>query len=177
MNNSEFNTKYKQGKYQLRNPEKYKGNPEEIRYRSSWEYAFCNYLDTNNTILKWSCEQPIITYQDLRNKVHRYYPDYFYEKLTNDDNYIEKVIVEIKPKIELYPPKEPKNKTAKALENYEYAIRTHIKNKLKWNAATEYANKRGMKFIIITEDHLIKAGLIPPPNNKYRKGKNKNKGW
>jgi len=168
VNKSKLNSKYNQGKYQLRNPEKYKGNPSEVIYRSSWEFAFCNYLDNDSTIIKWSCEQPVITYQDLRNKVHRYYPDFYYEKLTNDVDGMVKVIVEIKPRTELYPPTRPKNETAKALENYEYAVRTHIKNKLKWSAADEYAIKRGMKFVIITEDHLIKAGLIPE-KKKYRK--------
>jgi len=168
-NKSKLNNKYNQGKYQLRNPEKYKGNPSEVIYRSSWELAFCNYLDNNPAITKWSCEQPIITYQDLRNKVHRYYPDFYYEKLSNDVDGIVRVIVEIKPKVELFPPLAPKRETAKALENHEYAIRTHIKNKLKWSAAEEYAKKRGMEFVIITEEYLIRAGLIPDPKLKYKR--------
>ena len=68
----------------------------------------------------------------------------------------------------MFPPTRPKNETAKALENYEYAVRTHIKNKLKWSSAEEYATKRSMQFIIITEDHLIKGGLIPP-KKQYKK--------
>jgi len=167
-NKSKLNSKYNQGKYSLKNQSKYIGNPSEIIYRSSWEFAFCHYLDMNDSIVKWACEQPIITYQDLRNKVHRYYPDFYYEKLSNDENGITQVIVEIKPKIELFPPIRPKNETAKALENYEYSVRTHIKNKLKWSAAEEYARKRGMQFIIITEEQLIKAGLIPE-KKKYVK--------
>jgi hypothetical protein len=166
-NKSKLNSKYNQGKFTLNNPEKYIGNPSDIVYRSSWELAFCHYLDNNESIIKWSCEQPIITYQDLRNKVHRYYPDFYYEKLSNDVNGMVKVIVEIKPKTELYPPAKPKRETAKALENYEYAVRTHIKNNLKWSAAEEYATKRGMQFVILTEDHLVRAGLIQ--EKKYRK--------
>lgn len=166
-NQSKFNSKYKQGFYSLKNPEKYKGDPNNIKYRSSWEFAFCNYLDNNTSIIKWSCEQPIITYQDLRNKVHRYYPDFYYEKTTNDDNRMVRVIVEIKPKTELFPPMKPKKETAKALESYEYGVRMHIKNKLKWSAAEEYATKRGMQFVIITEDHLVKAGLIQ--EKRYKK--------
>lgn len=167
-NQSKFNNKYKQGFYQLRNPEKYKGDPSNIKYRSSWELAFCNYLDNNDTIIKWACEQPIITYSDLRNKVHRYYPDFYYEKTTNDDNLMTRVIVEIKPHVELFPPERPKNETAKALENYEYSVRMHIKNKLKWAAAEEYAKKRGMQFIILTEKQLINAGLIQEKKYKRR---------
>lgn len=168
-NKSKWNKKYKQGFYHPRNPEKYVGDIANIKFRSSWEYAFCSYLDSNNSILRWSCEQPIITYQDLRGKVHRYYPDFYYEKKTNDSDAMVRVIVEIKPSQELYPPDRPKNETAKALENYEYAVRTHIKNKLKWSAAEEYAKKRGMQFVIITEKHLAQAGLIQ--EKKYSRKK------
>lgn len=173
-NKSKWNSKYTQGLYNPVNPDKYIGNPLDIKFRSSWEYAFCKYLDLNEKIIKWSCEQPIITYQDLRNKVHRYYPDFYYEMLKNGDpQNLERVIVEIKPTTELYPPEKPKNETGKALENYEYAVRTHVKNKLKWNAAEDYARSRSMKFVIITEDTLIRHGLIPPKNSsknkKYKK--------
>jgi hypothetical protein len=159
-NNSKWNSKYNQGLFTPKNPDKYIGNVSSIKYRSSWELAFCNYLDNNPKVLKWSSEQPIITYQDLRNKTHRYYPDYYYELKTDDDNFMKKVVVEIKPKSELYPPITPKNQTAKALESHEYKVRTHIKNLLKWSKAIEFCEKRGMEFQIITEDHLRKANLI-----------------
>ena len=161
MNRSKFNAKYTQGKYTPQNPDKYIGNVTNIVFRSSWEYAFCVYLDKNDKIIKWACEQPVITYQDLRGKIHRYYPDFYYQiKRNGDANDFEQVIVEIKPSSELNPPKRPKKDTAKSLENYEYAVRTHIKNKLKWNAADEFARKNKMKFVIITEDRLKKEGLI-----------------
>lgn len=161
MNRSKFNAKYNQGKFHPQNPDKYIGNLENIVFRSSWEYAFCVYLDQNEKIIKWACEQPIITYQDLRGRVHRYYPDFFYTTMVNGDpNNVKNVIVEIKPTTELNPPKKPKKDTAKSLENYEYAVRTHIKNKLKWNAAVEYAKKNKMEFVIITEERLKKEGLI-----------------
>ncbi len=173
-NKSKWNSKYKQGLYTLLNPDKYIGNPIDIKFRSSWEQAFCRYLDTNDKIIRWAVEQPIITYQDLRNHTHRYFPDFYYELMKNGDpqNSV-RVIVEIKPAIELNPPEKPKNETGKALENYEYAIRTHIKNKLKWNAAEEFAKKNGMEFVIITEDRLIKEGLIPPKNSYKKRFNNK----
>lgn len=168
-NKSKFNPKYKQGLYNLIHPEKYVGNPLDIKFRSSWEAAFCRYLDTNDRIIKWGCEQPVITYFDLRGKSHRYFPDFFYQVLRNGNVAdLEQVIVEIKPSSELVPPIRPLNETAKALENYEYAVRTHIRNKLKWESASNYALKNGMKFVIITEDRLIKEGLIPPKKN-YKK--------
>ena len=159
-NKSSWNNKYKQGYYKLINPSKYVGNPNDVKFRSSWEYAFCSYLDNNDKIIRWGIETLIITYSDLRNKVHRYYPDFYYEMKTNDDNLMKKVVVEIKPKVELYPPVKPKNETAKALENYEYSVKNHIKNKIKWSAAEDYCKKRGMEFVIITEEHLQKAGLL-----------------
>jgi len=160
-NKSKFNSKYKQGFYHPQNPHKYIGDPTNIKFRSSWEYAFCTFLDMNEKIIKWSCEQPVITYQDLRNKVHRYFPDFYYEILRNGDPQdYKKVIVELKPESELLPPKKPINESGKSLENYEYAVRTHIKNKLKWSASIEYAEKHGAEFIIITERHLKERGLL-----------------
>jgi len=161
-NKSGWNKKYKQGLYNCTYPDKYMGNLTDIKFRSSWEYAFCKYLDLNEKILKWACEQPIIMYKDTRGKSHRYYIDFYYEIMVNDDPHnFEKVIVEIKPQTELFPPESPKKETNKSLECYEYSIRTHIKNKLKWEAAEEYAKKRKMKFVIITEKTLKKHGILP----------------
>lgn len=160
-NKSKFNKKYKQGFYHPQNPSKYIGDPNNIKFRSSWEYAFCTYLDLTEKVIKWACEQPVITYSDLRGKVHRYYPDFYYEILKNGDsqNY-GRVIVEIKPANELVPPEKPTKETGKALENYEYAVRTHVKNKLKWSATEDYAKRNGMEFIIITEKKLKEKGLL-----------------
>lgn len=160
-NKSQWNSAYKQGFFKPQNISKYIGDTSNIKYRSSWEFSFATYLDMNPKILRWSCEQPIIMYQDLANTTHRYYPDFYYEIMVGDNaNEFNRVIVEIKPKAELYPPERPKNETAKALENYEYAVRMHIKNKLKWNAAEDFAKKYKMQFVIITEDKLRQKGLL-----------------
>lgn len=175
-NKSQLNSNYQQGKYQLKNANKYIGDPQNIVYRSSWELAFCNYLDVNKSIIKWSCEQPIVVYQDMTSMEHgvpktrRYYVDFFYEKLIDGDECSEKVMVEIKPSTEVKPPVRPLNETTKALKNYSYGIKTYAKNCCKWEAAERYAKKRGYQFLIITEVHLMKAGLIPA-KSKYRKNK------
>lgn len=161
-NKSKFNNKYKQGFFHPQNPMKYIGDPTNIKFRSSWEYAFCTFLDMNEKIIKWSCEQPVITYSDLRGKVHRYYIDFFYQICPNgDSNNLKNVIAEIKPSSELVPPQKPVNESGKKLESYEYAVRTHIKNKLKWDAAVDYAKKHNMEFVIITEKTLKEKGLLP----------------
>ena len=159
-NKSAWNKKYKQGYYKLIHPEKYLGDPDNIKFRSSWEYAFCSYLDNNDRIIKWGCENPVVSYTDLRGKLHRYYVDYIYQIKTNDEMIVDTVLVEIKPKKELYPPEKPKKETNKSLESHQYALNAHITNKLKWCAALEYAEKRGWKFVIITEEHLQKWGII-----------------
>jgi len=137
------------------------GDPTNIIFRSSLEYSFCVFLDKNKNIKKWGSEIIVIHYRDLQGNSHKYFTDFYYELIIdNDSNNFKRVIVEVKPERELYPPTRPKNETAKSLENYEYAVRTHVKNKLKWQAAFEYAKKRKMEFVIITEKRLQKEGII-----------------
>jgi hypothetical protein len=158
-NKSKFNTKYHQGVFIPKNKDKYVGIP--AKYRSSWEYFFMLYLDENQNITKWSCESVRIQYFDLENKSHIYYPDFYYEiKNPNNSALMDRVLVEIKPAKEFNPPEKPLVESEKSLRNYEYAIRTHIKNKLKWDAAIEYCNKRSMKFILISEEHLKKYSIM-----------------
>ena len=93
--------------------------------------------------------------------MHKYYADFYYEiKNPSNPALMDRVLVEIKPNKELTPPENPINETEKGLKNYEYAIRTHIKNKLKWSASIDFCNKRGWKFILISEEHLKKYGIM-----------------
>jgi hypothetical protein len=73
----------------------------------------------------------------------------------------DRLVIEIKPKTEVNPPKAPVKQTLKMLENYEYSLRTYKKNLHKWAFTKEWCEKRNLKFIIITEDDLRKRGLIP----------------
>ena len=160
-NKSKFNNKYKQGFFHPQNPMKYIGDPTNIKFRSSWEDAFCTYLDMSENIIRWQAEGITIHYRDLQNHSHKYFPDFYYEIMKNDDPHeFTRVIAEIKPSNELIPPEKPINESGKKLENYEYAVRTHIKNKIKWSSAIDYCKSRGMEFVIITEKHLKQKGLI-----------------
>jgi len=47
------------GKFRPKNPNKYKGNPSNIIYRSLLERRFMVYLDNNPSILKWQSEEII----------------------------------------------------------------------------------------------------------------------
>ena len=159
------NKRYHQGKYNLQNPNKYIGTIP-ILYRSSWEFAFCKFCDLNEKVKKWSAEGLEIPYQ-IKNDIgqietHRYYPDFYLEMIKNGDNELyDRLLIEVKPKRETEFPQPPKKHTLKMLENYEYALRTHKKNLHKWAFTKEWCEKRGIKFIIVTEDDLKKKGLIP----------------
>ncbi len=99
------------GKYNPRNPEKYKGNPHNITYRSLWERKFMVYCDTSSAVIEWGSEEIIIPYLSPKDgRIHRYFPD-FYIKVKQADGAIKKMIIEVKPKVQCRPPKEPKRRT------------------------------------------------------------------
>ena len=83
------------GRYIPTNPKKYKGDPQNIIYRSLWERKFMVYCDTSKAILEWGSEEIIIPYiSPWDNKVHRYFPD-FYIKVKQANNSAKKYIIEI----------------------------------------------------------------------------------
>ena len=138
------------GKYKVRAPYKYKGNPTKVVYRSSWELKFMNYCDTNINILEWGSEEMYVWYRSpVDNKPHRYFPD-FYIKARESNGQIKKYIIEVKPQRQTAPPAKPKRQTKGYLrEAFEYA-----KNQAKWKAANEWCLDRGFEFKVLTEKEL-----------------------
>ena len=138
------------GKYKPSFPDKYKGDPTNIIYRSLWERKFCVYCDTNEKILEWSSEEKCIPYRSpIDGKIHRYFPD-FLIKVQESNGSIKKYMIEIKPKKQTAPPIKPQRQTKKYIsEVYEYA-----KNQAKWEAAKDWCEDRGYEFKIITESEL-----------------------
>ena len=138
------------GKYKVRAPYKYKGNPTKVIYRSLWELKFMTYCDTNINILEWGSEEMYVWYRSpVDNKPHRYFPD-FYIKARESNGQIKKYIIEVKPQRQTKPPAKPKRQTRGYLrEAYEYA-----KNQAKWKAANEWCLDRGFEFKVITEKEL-----------------------
>jgi TnsA endonuclease N terminal len=142
--------KFLQGKYTPHFPEKYKGNPCEIYYRSSWERRFMKYCDFNKRILEWGSEEFFLPYRSpLDGKIHRYFPD-FYVKMKDDDGKIKKYIIEVKPKKQTIEPEVKKRKT----KGYIYEVMEYAKNQAKWKAAKEFCEDRQWEFKVITEDDL-----------------------
>ena len=140
-------TKFAQGFYQIRNPQKYvgKGLP---RYRSGWEHAFMRFLDNNEHVLQWASESISIPYRNpLTGKQSMYVPD-FLITYRNRDNTMQAELVEIKPKKQsVIESKSSQRDRAVIAINYA-----------KWDAATKWARRNGLKFRVITEDDLFQNG-------------------
>lgn len=150
------NGSWKQGKYDVKNMDKYKGKLP-IYYRSSWEHRVFYFLDFNPSIISWASESVIIPYKcQVDNEMHRYYVDVNF--IVNDKDGIQKrYLIEIKPFDQTLPPQTPIKKTPKAMQRYNQAVLTYQKNQDKWMAATAWANKNGYIFDVWTEKTL---GLV-----------------
>lgn len=143
--------KYLNGRYEVKNPEKYAGDPTRVFFRSSLELRFMIFLDSHDSILSWSSEEIIIPYYwEEDKKVHRYFPD-FYVKMRNKNDEISESLIEIKPSKQLKPPP----KKTKINKVYLSEVLNYSKNQAKWSAAEEYCKKRGWDFKIITEKDLF----------------------
>lgn len=129
---------------------KVKDGNKYIEYKSSLERIAFSYADLNPKIKCFSVEPFCINYvKPLDNKVHRYFIDMYIEFINGC-----KFIVEIKSKSETVKPPKPKSYNPKKLNTYKQQIETYIVNQAKWKQATEFANKKGLKFIILTEEQL-----------------------
>jgi hypothetical protein len=139
------------GPFIPKNTDKYVGDVANITYRSSWEKKVMRMLDENPNVLQWASEEVIIMYHHpLKDRMARYYPD-FYVKLRKKDGTISQGIIEVKPKKECTAP-QGKRRTRRLInESATYAI-----NRAKWEAATEYCALRGWFFQLMTEDDIFK---------------------
>ena len=137
-------------KYQRSYPRKYKGDPNNIICRSSWERKFCRWCDLNESILEWGSEEFWIPYlSPVDNRVHRYFPD-FIIKVKESAGQVKTYVVEVKPKKQTQPPKKPKRQT----KSYIYECKTYAVNQAKWKAAVEFCKDHMIQFKVITEDEL-----------------------
>ena len=141
---------YFKGVFKPKNPQKYKGDPTKIVYRSSWEYRLMNYLDERKEIVSWSSEEVVIPYRSpIDGKIHRYFPDFLVTKLNMNGNK-ETTLIEVKPAAQTKPPK----KQNKINRRYITEVKTWGVNEAKWKAALEFCKDRGWKFEIFTEKEL-----------------------
>lgn len=132
------------------NPQKYRGDHNNIVYRSRWEMRFMNFLDCNSDVLEWSSEELFIPYRCRTDgKVHRYFPD-FKIKIKKKGGGIETLVIEIKPFSQTQRPVKPPRMTKRYLNE---AI-TYAKNRSKWEACEEWCKNRKYVFKIMTEKEL-----------------------
>lgn len=132
------------------NPRKYKGDPTNIIYRSSWEKRVMKWLDSSPNIVQWSSEEIIVPYKSPADgKFHRYFVD-FYAQVKAGDGKLKSYLLEVKPKKQAEQPQVKMRIT----KQYINEVVTYAVNQAKWKAATEYCLDRGWEFKVITEDHL-----------------------
>jgi len=129
------NSKFIQGKYKPKYPEKYSGNVYEIIYRSSYELKAFQMIEENKNIISWGSETAIIPYF-LNGNLYRYIVDLKIE--AKDKTYL----IEIKPECKLHKPK------------YDYLLNEWEQNQAKWKAARNYCKERNWEFEIWTEREL-----------------------
>lgn len=138
------------GYFRPKNPSKYKGDPTNIIYRSSWEVKLMSYLDAHPDVVQWASEELVIPYRSpLDNQIHRYFPDFWVKKRSSDGT-IETLVIEVKP---LKQTKEPTPST-KRTKQYIREVATWAINQAKWTAAKMYCEDRNWKFMTMTERDL-----------------------
>ena len=141
---------YYQGKYKVKNYQKYKGDPTNVIYRSSWELKFLKYCDLNDNVLEFGSEEVIVPYMSpLDNRIHRYFPD-FYIKVRESTGQIKKYLIEVKPFKQTVEPQVKKRKT----KGYIYEVYEYARNQAKWKAAREFCKDRLWEFKVLTENEL-----------------------
>lgn len=141
-------TKWAQGFYTPKNPEKYIGI-KKPRYRSSWEFAFMTFADNNNKVIKWASESIQIPYRNpLTGKNTIYVPD-FLIMYQDKSGQILTELIEIKPKKQTIIEEKVTSARDRAAIVVNYA---------KWDACKNWCKRNGITFRVITEDSLFVNG-------------------
>jgi hypothetical protein len=139
-------SKYAQGKYQIKNTEKYVGRKTPT-YRSSWEFSFCTFCDNNPAVIQWASEPFMIPYRNpLTGKNTIYVPDFMMVYMDkNEQKHAE--VIEVKPM------KETNFESAKSMRD-KAAVAL---NMAKWAAARAFCRAHGMVFRIVTEHDIYQG--------------------
>jgi hypothetical protein len=143
-------TKYHQGRYTVKNSKKYAGGKSPT-FRSSWEYTFMCFCDDNPNIVAWASEPVKITYQNpVSGKITGYVPDFVI-------TYIDALGKKHAELIEIKPSSQSRPEFAKGRgDQAQVAV-----NYAKWEAATSWAKKRGMKFRVLNENDIYQNTKKP----------------
>jgi hypothetical protein len=148
--------KYHQGRFRPKNPQKYRGDPRNIIYRSSWELKVCRKLDLHPDVIEWGSEELVIPYRSpIDGKMHRYFTDFIVKRKDQFGN-IATIVLEVKPKKQTLPPDKSKGKTptGRYKRSFLREVATFQINRRKWEAAEDFCRSRGWHFQILTEDDI-----------------------
>jgi len=148
---------FHKGKYTVLNQSKYSGSGSPT-FRSSWEQTFMQFCDNNPNVMAWASEPVKITYQNpLTGKVTAYVPDFIvvYRDAKGKKN---AELIEIKPANQSNP-KFARGRAQQAQVAVNYA---------KWDAATHWAKKRGMKFRVLNEGDIYANTKKPKTASKKK---------
>ena len=141
-------SKFARGKFTMTQPEKYVGTKIPT-YRSSWEWSFMRFCDTNKNVQKWASEAINIPYRDpLTGRQTIYVPDFFIQYVDKNNKIIVELI-EVKPASQTILERVGKNK---------YNQAQYVKNMAKWAAASNWCKNNGMKFRVINESDIYHTG-------------------
>jgi hypothetical protein len=141
------------GRYNPKNPYKYKGDPTNIIYRSLWELKLMMYLDEHRDVDQWASEEFFIPYKSpIDGRMHRYFPDFW---MKNKNGNI--TVIEVKPAAQTKKPdikKKNNTPTGRISRRYLTEVKNYGINTAKWKAAQEYCKDRKWEFKIMTEKEL-----------------------
>ena len=150
-------TRGHKGRFRPKHPEKYKGDPSKIIYRSLWEFKFFRYIDIHPDVIWWQSEEVIVPYMSpIDGNRHRYYPDVVVRKRTPNGT-TETIMIEIKPHAQTKAPdirKKNATPSGRLSRRYINEVKTYGVNESKWKAARQYCADRGWIFEIFTEHEL-----------------------
>lgn len=145
------------GRFRPKYPEKYKGDPTKITYRSLWEFKFFRFVDGHPDVLWWASEEFVVPYMSpIDGKMHRYFPDVVLHKKMADGS-LATLMIEIKPKKQTIPPEISRRNatpTGRISRRYLNEVKTYGINEAKWKAARRYCAERGWNFQLFTENEL-----------------------
>ncbi|MDA9938842.1 TnsA endonuclease N-terminal domain-containing protein [bacterium] len=140
--------KFAQGKFNVKNPDKYVGNKMPT-YRSSWEFAFMRFCDEHTSVAQWASEAIKIPYRHPFTGKHTVYvPDFFIVYV--DKKGKQKVeLIEVKPASQSFHERVGKSKQNQS---------AWVVNQAKWSAASAWCKQKGIFFRIVTEDDIFHQG-------------------
>lgn len=140
--------KFAQGKFNIKNIEKYMGNRTPI-YRSGWEFVFMKFLDENPAVINWASEPIKIPYRNpLTGKQTIYVPDFFI-------TYVDKNSIQHSEMIEVKPANQSmQERVGKSSYNRAH----YILNQAKWAAARAFCRQNNIQFRVVTEGDLFHQG-------------------